>query len=176
MADEKNNDTKGVIDKKFGINEWFEKYLALGTDRSLAKLKEKWDQDKTIVVPALSTFKRWSKDGNWVEESDHYDKIEHKAMMKAVLKKAVKSKVEMVRICRGVLVKFGEQLKDPLYRVNMRDTKEAYAILKLELGEGMPEWGDDMKIDLIAVFEEIIDRGNARRAKEKKDAQRRLDD
>ena len=143
--------------KKVDINTAFGMYLALGPDRSLRKLIEKWKQDKNITGTALSTLARWSKDNNWVEKADKFDKEEHEQLMKLTLKKGLKSKINMINICRALLIKFGENIKTGGdYVPTMKDAEMAYKILKIELGEGLPDWEKVKVINLTAIFQQIF--------------------
>lgn len=51
-------------------------YCELGPTRSLEKLVQKWTSSGLANAPTrwLSTLKRWSTDGSWVERANEYDR------------------------------------------------------------------------------------------------------
>lgn len=147
--------------------EAFEIYLSMGVERSLAKV---WELLGARSV-ALRTLEDWSSKNNWVIRCDEYDKKMHDEIMKIVLKKAVRSKADVVEICRAVLARFSQRLlgeeiavatKSGIQKVmerynpDMADAERAYNIIKREIGEGLPEWGDIKEINLTQIFQQII--------------------
>lgn len=152
--------------------EAFQLYLEMGVGRSHIKLQEILGERSV----ALRTIGEWSSKYNWVDRADQYDRSRHDEIMKIALKKAVKSKVDILTICQSVLGGFSRELIGEeviikktdragnttekvvmnRYHPDMADVERAYKIIKEEIGEGLPDFGELKEINLTAIFQQIF--------------------
>lgn len=169
MSDEQE---KTAIVQKITETEAFRMYLELGMERSVQKVMESAGERRV----SLTTGYEWSKKNNWVEKAEEFDKAHHDEIMKLALKKAVRSKSEILAICQSVLGQFAkelagekiilrktdkqgnvtEEIKMNKYHPNMADVEKAYKIIKQEIGEGLPEWNEAKTLNLTAIFQQIF--------------------
>ncbi len=132
-------------------------YLNLGEDRTIRRVNDIFQQRFSKDSVTLRTLFNWSIKNNWVDRADKFDQEQYEALMKLELKRAMKSKINMVTICRALLLRFGMRLKgEGDYKPNMKDAELAYKIMKQELGEGLPEWDKVREINLTAIFQQIF--------------------
>ena len=152
-------------------------FLNLGEGRRLKNVFNAFRFRFGEASVTLRTIENWSSKNGWIVKADKFDQDQYEQLMKAELKKAMKSKINVVTICRALILRFGKRLQiGGGYEPNAKDFELAYKMMKQELGEGLPEWGDVKKINLIAVFQQIIKEGNVKRSREKENEARGLDD
>jgi hypothetical protein len=173
MPEESQNSGKEIIPiNKITEPEVFKMYLELGMERSLVKLS------KLLNTSDVKYFQLvyWSRTNKWVLKAEEYDKKLHEQAMQLALKNALKSKIDILRICQKVFNRFEqvlegdklvltkrkkdgtveEEIKINRYSPNMFDVERAYNIVKTELGEGLPEWEKVKEINLTAIFQQIF--------------------
>lgn len=164
------------IQKKVTEPEAFQMYLEMGYDRSQRKLYDLLLQNFGDNVVSLRTIEEWSVKYNWVEKADELDKKIHDETMALALKKAMRSKADILTLCQALFGRFATRLKGDeititkrkrdgtieerkildAYRPNMSDIEKAYRIIKEEIGEGLPDWTGKKEINLTQVFQQII--------------------
>jgi len=93
--------------------EVFEIYYAMGSERSLSKLRKKlMSPECPLSVPSLKTLKRWSVAFNWQDRIELRD-IDNGKKLKAKTDKAVvNSKADYRALIRKVVEEFEQKLKD----------------------------------------------------------------
>lgn len=164
-------DEETTLVRKATEPEAFELYLSMGVERSQDKLWRALGNS----APSLRTLQVWSSKYNWMTKVDEYDKKIHEEIMRIALKKAIRSKADVIEICRAVLARFSQRLlgeEREIYTVagikkvmekynpDMADAERAYKIIKQEIGEGLPDWTGVKEINLTQIFQQIIAQKN----------------
>ena len=88
--------------------EVFEIYYSMGSDRSLAKLYQKYPND----MPKLVTLKSWSKAFNWQDRIELRDINNGKELEAKTDKAVVNSKADYRALIKKVVKEFEQKLKD----------------------------------------------------------------
>jgi len=94
--------------KRVCADEAFAAYMALGSSRTLPRLREQYCRDAGVIPPAMSTLKRWSARDAWQARAREHDIAVQGEANKLAIKREAEQRFEVSLVVEDTLEQVAE--------------------------------------------------------------------
>jgi hypothetical protein len=133
------------MEEKLKAKEIFERYYAMGDNRSLDKLCNALHQDGTSGAPKLRTLKKWSKEFAWQERVQQRDIENAKRLEKKTNTAVVNEKANYRKTIKEAFDIFKQNLKKGKVKIETIQDMERLAKLDLLIMGEATERGESLQ-------------------------------
>ncbi len=120
-----------IAKKRICADEALASFLALGPSRTLPRLREQYCRDTSVIPPALSTMKRWSRSEEWQARAREHDSMVQGETSKRAIEREADERASVFGSIQDSLLAMLRVLRKSVDEVRLESVADLEALSKI---------------------------------------------